>query len=94
MTARWQEVIMEQLNFEEEWEKVERHGAPCMVDMLCREKKTYTGPGEEYTPLWDISNENIPLQLEEIKRNKNGVLWGRLKSGKGWVDLKETKFHE
>lgn len=36
---------MEQLNFEEEWEKVEKHGAPCKVDMLCREKKTYTGPG-------------------------------------------------
>ena len=82
---------MGQIDFEEVWERIEKHGAPCKVRMSCWYKKTYTGPGKEYTPLWSICNEHVSLQLEELRRGHDNVLWGRLKTGDGWIDLKDTQ---
>lgn len=85
---------MEQINNEELWQQIEQHGVPCKINLLCSHKKTYTGAGKEYTPLWGIENTHVALILEEIKRDKENALWGRLKSGKGWIYLNDISLCE
>lgn len=85
---------MEQMHYDKAWEKIEKHGVPCKVTILCVYKPTYTGPGIEYTPLWSIKNNHIPVQLEELRRGKGNVLWGRTKNGDGWIDLKDAELYE
>lgn len=84
---------MEQMDYEALWRKIEEHGVPCNIMLLCELKKTYTGPGTEYVPLWSVDNK-APLVLEEIRRGKGQVLWGRLKSGDGWIALKDIQMCE
>lgn len=84
----------EQMNCEELWKRIEAHGMPCNIRLLCDYIKTYTGPGTEYMPLWSISAEDSFIKLEEIKRGKGNVLWGRLKSGDGWIALNEVQICE
>lgn len=81
---------MDSTGYDEIWEEIQKCVMPCKVIMLCTKKKTYTGPGIEYTPLWSVTNENIPILLMEVKWGKNHVLWGRLWNGMGWIDLKEV----
>lgn len=85
---------MEQVSNDKMWDKMEKHGAPCAIKLLCNLKKTYTGAGKEYVPLGHITNQNLPIQLEEIKRGKNHALWGRLKSGEGWIELTDVQLYE
>ncbi len=85
---------MKRTNYDTVWNEIERHGVPCRIVLLCEYKKTYTGPGVEYTPLWSVENKNVPLQLEEIKRGKDQMLWGRLKTGDGWIDLQDVRLFE
>lgn len=85
---------MEQINYEELWEKIEQHGTPCKIRLLSEYKKTYTGAGAEYVALRSIQNRYVPLEVEEVKRGKENVLWGRLKDGDGWIELKDVQFCE
>lgn len=85
---------MKQENDDVLWDKIEKQGIPCKVRLLCGCKKTYTGAGTEYTPLWSITNENVPVELDEVKRGKENVLWGKLKGGQGWIDLKQVQLYE
>ena len=85
---------MEQMNYDDLWTEIERHGVPCRIMLSCDLNKTYTGPGMEYTPLWSVENKNVPLLLEEVRRGKEQVLWGRLKNGDGWIELKDVQLCE
>ena len=81
---------MKQNNYEALWNQIEEHGLPCRIIMLCDLKKTYTGPGVEYIPLWGLRNHGEPFQLEEIRRGRGMVLWGKLANGQGWIELNEV----
>jgi len=63
-------------HYDEIWEMIERQCTPCKVVLLCDYKKTYTGPGKEYTPLWSLVNDNVPIILDEVKQGKENVFWG------------------
>ena len=47
-----------------------------------------------YDDLWSVENKNVPLLLEEVRRGKEQVLWGRLKNGDGWIELKDVQLCE
>lgn len=79
---------------ENAWEQIEKHGAPCKINMQCDYKKTYTGAGYEYTPLGGVVNESAFMRLEELRRGKDNILWGRLYDGRGWIDLKDVQLSE
>lgn len=83
-----------QENYYDLWEKIEKAGTPCKINLLCKFKKTYTGPGREYTPLWSLVNDNVPIILDEVKQGKENVFWGRLKSGDGWIELTDVQLYE
>lgn len=85
---------MMQMSDEELWEEIEKREMPCEIRLLCSCKKTYTGAGTEYVALGSIVNEYVSLQLEEVRRDKENVLWGRLKRGEGWIDLKDIQLCE
>ncbi|WP_427807185.1 hypothetical protein [Fusicatenibacter saccharivorans] len=89
-----EEIEMALTDDEKMWDIIEEHGAPCKVNLFCDSKKTYTGPGEEYVDLWSIQDKKIPVDLEEIRRGKGNVLWGRLKDGFGWIDLRNVQLAE
>ncbi len=74
------------------WEEIEQHGVPCKIELLCDYKKSYTGPGKEYVPLGSVENKKVHVYVEELKRDKDNVLWGRLRSGEGWIDLIDVEF--
>lgn len=76
------------------WENIEKHGAPCKIVMQCDYKKTYTGAGYEYTPLNSVVDDSTSLRIEELRRGKENILWGRLYDGRGWIDLKDVQLSE
>ena len=50
----------------------------------------YTGAGIQYIRIGSISNRDIPITIIEERQGKGAVLWGRLKSGAGWIPLDDT----
>ena len=85
---------MELIIDEEVWAEMEQHGMPCRIKLVCEYKRAYTGPGKEYVSMGSIENEYIPLTVDEVKRDRENVLWGRLKSGAGWIELKDVRLSE
>lgn len=49
----------------------------------------YAGPGEEYGYKRDVGEKGVFTIVEETI-GKDGFLWGKLKSGAGWVRLSDT----
>lgn len=50
----------------------------------------YTGAGAQYVKIGSVSNWDLPIIIEE-RQGKGAKLWGRLKSGAGWVPLDDTE---
>lgn len=48
----------------------------------------YSGPGYQYQYVGNVGVAGIYTIVEE-SRDSNNILWGRLKSGIGWVDLND-----
>ena len=48
------------------------------------------GPGTEYAVNGTVSKDGVYTIVEEA-RDKNGGLWGKLKSGAGWIKLQYTE---
>lgn len=59
---------------------------------LDRRQSVYRGPGYEYDLAMELANKGTFTIVEE-SRDPEGNLWGRLKSGAGWVDLTEIRFY-
>lgn len=63
---------------------------PYRIRLLQDAILVYTGAGIEYVSVGSISAKDRPEIIEE-KEGKGAKLWGRLRSGAGWVPLDETE---
>lgn len=63
---------------------------PCKVRLLCDSVTVYTGMGFEYVAVGSVSDKDFP-EIIEVGEGKESRLWGRLKSGAGWIPLDKTK---
>lgn len=63
---------------------------PCKIRLLSDIVTVYTGMGFEYTTVGSVSNKDLP-EIVEVREGKEAILWGRLKSGAGWIPLDKTK---
>lgn len=50
----------------------------------------YTGAGTQYTRAGSLSERDRPIMIVEESQGKGAQLWGRLKSGAGWIPLDDT----
>ena len=63
---------------------------PCKIRLLTDSVTVYTGTGFEYITVGSVTNKEYP-EIMEVREGKEAVLWGRLKSGAGWIPLDKTK---
>lgn len=63
---------------------------PCKIRLLSDSVTVFSGMGFEYISVGSISDIDYP-EIVEIKEGKESRLWGRLKSGAGWILLDRTK---
>lgn len=66
---------------------------PYKIKLLQDNIPVYTGAGTAYVKIGSISPRDYPQIIEE-KEGNGARLWGRLKSGAGWVPLDETEMME
>lgn len=66
---------------------------PCKVKICADSVKVYTGAGYEYVTVGSVSDADNPV-ITEVKKGKNDILWGNLKSGAGWIPLKDIVINE
>lgn len=64
--------------------------SPYEVRLLWDSADVYAGPGTEYVIVGSVSDWDDLFIVEE-KEDRNSEIWGRLKSGAGWIMLKNTK---
>ena len=62
----------------------------CKIRLLVYYIKVYSGMGFEYVKVGSLSVRDFP-EIVEVGEDKKSRLWGRLKSGDGWVPLDEAK---
>jgi len=63
---------------------------PCKVRVLSDSVTVYSGIGFEYVSVGSVSDKDYP-EIVEMREGKESRLWGRLKSGAGWIPLDKTK---
>lgn len=63
---------------------------PCKIRLHCDSITVYAGAGSEYVTVGSVSNKDFP-EIMEVREGKESRLWGRLKSGAGWIPLDKTK---
>lgn len=56
------------------------------INIPKNDQPIYSGPGYQYKYVGNVGIAGIYTIVEEA-RDSSGVLWGKLKSGVGWVDL-------
>ncbi len=59
-----------------------------IVNISREDQKIYAGPGYQYDCVGDVGIAGVYTIVEEC-RDSNNILWGKLKSGAGWVDLND-----
>ena len=57
------------------------------------DQSIFAGPGYDYVFLGTVQEQGVYTIVEE-SRDYEGNLWGKLKSGAGWVDLSEIRSPE
>lgn len=60
------------------------------INIPNKDQPIYSGPGYQYTYVGDIGIAGIYTIVQETRDSDNN-LWGKLKSGIGWVDLNEVR---
>ena len=63
---------------------------PCKIRLLTDSVTVYTGTGFEYVTVGSVTDRDLP-EIMEVQEGKEAILWGRLKSGAGWVPLDKAK---
>ena len=63
---------------------------PYQQEVARYDQSVYDGPGYDYVFVGAIPEPGIYTIVEEF-RDADGNLWGKLKSGMGWVDLTEIQ---
>lgn len=63
---------------------------PCKIRLLSDSITIYTGAGFEYVTIGSVSDKDFP-EIMEVREGKESILWGRLKSGAGWIPLDNAK---
>ena len=53
----------------------------------------YSGPGYEYNFVMKIDEDGVFTIVDEYTNPTTGVLWGKLKSGVGWVNISAANFY-
>lgn len=53
----------------------------------------YSGPGYEYNFVMKIDEDGVFTIVDECTNPTTGVLWGKLKSGVGWVNISAANFY-
>ncbi len=66
---------------------------PYTVRITRNDLPVFDGPGYDYSYVWTIYSAGTFTIVEEAK-DSEGVLWGSLKSGIGWIDLSEALSEE
>jgi len=74
----------------EEAEAVVFHDVPYTTSLSANDE-IYDGPGYEYSYSQDVGEDGVYTIVEEAVGD-DGFLWGRLKSGAGWVMLKRVEY--
>lgn len=73
---------------ESEKERGFKSELPCKIKICADSVQVYTGAGYEYVTVGSVSNADNPV-IAEVKKEKHDKLWGRLKSGAGWIPLED-----
>ena len=60
------------------------------INIPDQDQPIYAGPGYHYTYVGDIGIAGIYTIVEEVRDGDNN-LWGKLKSGIGWIDLNDVR---
>lgn len=60
-----------------------------LVTVTRADQPIYNGPGYDYTCVGTVRQAGIYTIMEEA-RDASGNLWGRLKSGLGWIDVTDV----
>lgn len=63
---------------------------PCKIRLLSDSVTIYTGAGYEYVTAGSVSDKDFP-EIMEVREGKESNLWGRLKSGAGWIPLAKAR---
>lgn len=63
---------------------------PYRQRIVRHDQAVYAGPGYDYQSRGTVQNQGVYTIVEEAK-DEFGNLWGKLKSGIGWVDLTEIQ---
>ena len=63
---------------------------PCKIRLLSDSVTVYAGMGFEYVKVGSVSDKDLP-EILEAREYKESRLWGRLKSGAGWIPLDKAK---
>ena len=63
---------------------------PYLQKVPLADQSVYSGPGYDYSFVSTVREAGTYTILEEA-RDEEGNLWGRLKSGIGWIDLTEVR---
>lgn len=83
--------MLEDVNNPKIWnQKLRGIEFPCKIELISTPLPVYAGGGYEYVKVEFLSYDDYP-EIVEIREDKESRLWGRLKSGAGWVPLSETK---
>ena len=89
--------VMEEASTEEETQQrpTEESGnaVPYLQDIDCADQSVYSGPGYDYSFVGTVRKRGTYTIVEEAE-DSEGNLWGKLKSGMGWVDLTQIRSEE
>lgn len=72
---------------------IEDDGLPYQLKIHRADQSIYEGPGYDYVFAGTVRERGTYTIVEEVL-DYEGNLWGRLKSGAGWVDLTEIRSPE
>ena len=65
-------------------------GVPYTEKISRWDQRIYAGPGYDYECVGTVRETGVYTIVEEV-RDEEGSLWGKLKSGAGWVDLTDCR---
>ena len=66
---------------------------PYLLKVSCADQSIFDGPGYDYVFAGTVKLAGTYTIVEE-QWDEEGNLWGRLKSGAGWIDLTDVRFRE
>lgn len=65
-------------------------GVPYLESVLWADQSIFTGPGYDYSFAGTVE-EAARYTIVEEQQDEEGNLWGKLKSGAGWIDLTDNR---